>query len=486
MFVNALVADHRLTYPNGREFKVGRDVVCQVYSPRHVHRHIQGEDITYYTSGRNGLGLLYLDVDAHKVWQTDEYAAKALLQALFPFGYFRASRRGQNGYLKIRYSSIKEFNNMADRLQGTIKRYFLSRGILCDFEVKGKITTKDGSGSLAKFPFGTHPYPCNMRDETDNWTSVQLKIFSNCPIVNARRIEVIRQRIEEQIDEDKVVAFAQHKQQVDIVSDPAREVRRFLVEQLGKGALHARIEPFLTSFQRRNQRIPTREDAVQWLIETGRWKEQQPSPKVEKPLVAIQTKPSVKPCSLRVTTDLPPVESDDAFRRNLEDLRPFVRVFYSQHLRYPTGDEAFEWLHANGRYSGEWEDKKRGRAKRVQQILDFLERDFDPEKLSKGGSPSISLKLGRFGWWVRQKFGMKMTVDRKDICRFDAETMTAPTTTVAVPAKFVETVLTVAEFCTKTDPLSNKAVPTNRIKKDLGHGQARCCLESETLPSCSG
>ena len=48
---------------------------------------------------------------------------------------------------------------------------------------------------------------------------------------------------------------------------------------------------------------------------------------------------------------------------------------------------------------------------------------------------------------------------------FDAVTVKAPTTTVSIPAKFVETFLAVAEFCCRTDPLDNKAVPTNRIKK---------------------
>ena len=96
--------------------------------------------------------LLYLDIDAHNPWQTDEYRAKAILQELFPFGYFRASRRGQNGYLKIRYGTVKEFNGLADRLEQILQRYFLSRGILCDFETKGTITD-DKSGSLAKLPF---------------------------------------------------------------------------------------------------------------------------------------------------------------------------------------------------------------------------------------------------------------------------------------------------------------------------------------------
>ena len=49
--------------------------------------------------------------------------------------------------------------------------------------------------------------------------------------------------------------------------------------------------------------------------------------------------------------------------------------------------------------------------------------------------------------------------------RFDALTVKASTTTVSIPAKFVETFLAVAEFCCRTAPLANKAVPTNRIKK---------------------
>jgi hypothetical protein len=210
------------------------------------------------------------------------------------------------------------------------------------------------------------------------------------------------------------------------------------------------------------------------LVDIGRRKPtiqvQRPSPGIEKTAV---TQP--KPSAVRVNVDLPAQQSACAFRRNHEDLRPFTRAFYSQYHRYPMGDEALEWLHANGRYSGEWEDREDRRAKRVQQILNFLEPDFDPEKLGSG-QPSVSLELGRFRWWVEQKFGLTMVVDVKDRSRcqitttatggsFDAITVQAPTSTVAVPAKFVDHCLTVVEFCIRTDPLSNEAVPTNRIKK---------------------
>ena len=111
-------------------------------------------------------------------------------------------------------------------------------------------------------------------------------------------------------------------------------------------------------------------------------------------MVKIQPKPSLKPCTVRLKTELPPQDSEDAFRRNLEDLRPFVRAFYSQERRFPTTEEALEWLKANGRYSGEWEDNFNRRAKRVEQILQFTERTFNPDMLAKGENPSVSLDVG--------------------------------------------------------------------------------------------
>jgi hypothetical protein len=168
---------------------------------------------------------------------------------------------------------------------------------------------------------------------------------------------------------------------------------------------------------------------------------------------------------VRVKADLPPQDSEDAFERNLKDLPPFIRAFYSQYRRYPTTEEALEWLKANGRYSGVWEDKENGRAKRVKQILDFLEPDFNPEMLSKGNSTLVSLNRETYSWWVRRHIGWTMIGKVADIRRFDATIMKAPTSTVIVPARFVETFLAVANFCLKQDPLSNQAVPTNRIKK---------------------
>lgn len=46
--------------------------------------------------------------------------------------------------------------------------------------------------------------------------------------------------------------------------------------------------------------------------------------------------------------------------------------------------------------------------------------------------------------------------------------MTAPVVRLSVPAEFIQTFLAVVEFCLRHDPLGNKAVPTNRIKRLWG------------------
>ena len=93
-------------------------------------------------------------------------------------GYFRASKRGQNGYLKIRYQSIREFNAAAGQLQAALGRLFLHLGILCDIEVKGTITHKDKSGSLAKLPFSTNAPAISgtrpIAGTTRNWRNSRL------------------------------------------------------------------------------------------------------------------------------------------------------------------------------------------------------------------------------------------------------------------------------------------------------------------------
>ena len=83
-------AGERPYLSEGRRFNPYLDVVRNIYGPDQVHRHIEQNEVTYYTSGRNGLGLLYLDIDAHHPWQTDELRARELLEKLFPLGAMRS------------------------------------------------------------------------------------------------------------------------------------------------------------------------------------------------------------------------------------------------------------------------------------------------------------------------------------------------------------------------------------------------------------
>jgi hypothetical protein len=428
----ALWARHKagergLLYEDGTKFRPYQDIHRNIFSPWHIDKHIEEHQTTYFTSGKGRLGLFYLDIDAHHPWQTDEYRAKKVLEKVFPFGYFRASNRGQNGYLKVRYQTIREFNELAGRLEKSLKRLFLNLGILCDIEIKGTITTNDKSGSLAKLPFQNRCH-CYKRDETDSWNYPQLEKFKACPVVKAGNIEYIARRLENMIDEEKVRQFEKYK---NALKEKEKEGQR---ERSKNGTVSPKSV-------------------------------QSAKPPV-KPVVPTPTavpRPVLPP----VRVALAPLDlgDPDAFKRNHADIKPFVRAFWKEHRRYPTTQEALDWIKANNRFSGLWEQREKERARRVGQILDFTEQTFDPKKLSQGDRCPISLKLGQFSWWVRERFGSVLMGTRSNPREFNPVTMTAPVVQVSVPANFVETFLAVVNFCLQQDPLANKAVPTNRIKK---------------------
>ena len=408
------------TYPDGSKFNPYLDIVRNIYSPAHIDRHYEDGELSYYTSGRKGQGLLYLDVDSHKTWQTDDETGRADLEQAFPFGYFRPSFRGQNGYLKVSYSSIAEFNDFARRLQTTLRRTFLHLGILADIEVKGTITHKDKSGLLAKLPF-TDRCPCNMRDETDTWNYPLLEKFKACPVVNVRRIKSIAGQLEFLIDEDRVSRGQQHK------------------KCLGADQ------------------------------KTEATDSQASTPSVESPKPTISTpheivKPTVLPTVVKSTTKSGEANGD-AFARNQKDLLPFTRQFFKRHQRFPDVEDALTHLQDNGLFSGQWEDNQSHRARRVGDILNHISRTFDSENLGSGESQPLALSSDKFSWWVRQHIGKGLSGTVSDLRSFDPVTMSVQVKKVTVPAEFIETFLVVADVCLNQDPLGNKAVPTSRFKK---------------------
>lgn len=453
-------AGERPYHEDGWPFHPYFDVVRNIYGSEHVHRHIEKNEVTYYTSGQNGLGLLYLDIDAHHPWQTDEAKGRDLLEQLFPFGYFRRSGRGQNGYVKVRYSSIAEFNRIADCLEETLKRLFLHCGILCDIEVKGTITDNKKSGSLAKLPFSTTygpelvhradwaPWELELLEVSEGWCFIRLEQFKSKPTVNLRRIEQVVEQVEAQIDEEKLARFLRQKEAIKEDYEKQAERQRILDERSREEALAKRRAMSFSGLPSSSRRLPTTRD--------NQNSEHTPARPVR--VVSREISKPITPPSERGHCD------GNAFTRNQNDLLPFVRQFYKRHRRFPDVEDAFIHLRDNGLFSGQWEENEGRRAKRVGQILGFIEGSFDPKELSTGESPSLDLRLGRFSWWVRQRFGSGIKVKTADVRRFDPVTMTGPVRQSVIPPKFIETFLVVADFCLNVDPLDNKAVPTNRFK----------------------
>jgi len=433
-----------LFFPDGTKFHPYNHVIRNIYSPEHVQKHFENE-VSYYTSGKKGFGLLYLDIDAHHSWQIDEIKAKDLLQRLFPFGYFRQSGRGQNGYLKIRYSSIEEFNETAAQLQATLRQLFLQFEILCDIEVKGKITHKDKSGSLAKLPFNT-----------DVWNGDQLELFKTCPVVSIRRVSQTACQIAGLIDENRVATFTERKQKIQEWSESrAQIVQRFR----NHGFRGTDEEVFAKAKSHRDQAILNR-NAKLLSGETPDMRSAKAIDIIEKPK-AVVDRPEIP---IRVSSQQGTCQGD-AFARNQKDLAPFVRSFYKKHRTLPELEDALNHLHDNKLFSGDWSDNEHGRAKRVSQVLESLAESFDPKLLRTGDSKPVELSVEKFRWWVRDHFFKGMTANVVNLQAFDPVTMTAPVQRVSVPASFIATFLVVADFCLNQDPLENKAVPTNRFKK---------------------
>lgn len=158
----------------------------------------------------------------------------------------------------------------------------------------------------------------------------------------------------------------------------------------------------------------------------------------------------------------------NAFTRNQKDLLPFVRSHYKRHRQFPDLNDALIYLRDNGLFSGQWEDNENKRANRVDGILDYTSQTFDPNLLGSSESTPLSLDQSNFSWWVRQHFGSKLTAQVADLRKFDPVTLSAPKQKMSIPAKFIETLLVVADVCLNQDPLHNKAVPTSRIKKIWG------------------
>ena len=468
-----------LKFADGDVFHPWKDYKRHVYGPEHIEKHMTDNEVTYYTSGDRGLGLIYMDVDAHDKYQTDEYDGLALLQELFPDSYYRASRRGQNQYLKVRYSSPEEFNALCDMVQEKVRMLFLSRGILCDFETKGKITTQRKSGSLAKLPF-TCPYPCNMRDETDAWNFAALMRFHRSPVYTVEGIGQILDAIVvdgetametvqmkavlkklERILDNVTGTDAVKKSALDKVKQVLGRIA-VMDEESKKQAALEKLDQYINGIAVRYGK-DRRSAAPEIVPEPERQQQEETQPIQPGSPAPKQRQSSPAPTAVSfgivVQSNTTGTADGDAFARNWQVLPGFVRGFYRQHRRFPSTDEALVYLHDNGLFSGAWGDSV-NRRRRVASILEKIAQGFKEEMLGTGDRQELNPE--KFAWWVRQHFGvcMRATVEQRNC--FDAETMTYPKKSVDVPLRFVCGFLAAAEIViAKTE---NGRVSTNWFK----------------------
>jgi hypothetical protein len=166
-----------------------RDLFYQETGKRFQHWHIFsnytsakvvwdmlcGSTTHYYTGGKEGKTLVYLDIDAHDGQPDQDASADAIAHFLGPHHLLRVlSARGVNLYLKLvygLYTKRADVNRALMEFDAAWKRFQKANDLLCTVEIKGSITTKEKSGSLAKLP-------CNRE-----WNYPRLKEFQELPEV---------------------------------------------------------------------------------------------------------------------------------------------------------------------------------------------------------------------------------------------------------------------------------------------------------------
>lgn len=157
----------------------------------HIDRMKEGLQKFYYSGGRNGWTLLYVDIDAHEPWQTDARQLADFLADLFGKDSCMVinSKRGYNLFIKWEYckkrhlesigvTEWKKANTFIARLESALKRH--TAHFKSIVEVKGKITTSHtDNGTLAKLPFGPH------------WNHAHEQAFKNLPIFDTQTLQGI-------------------------------------------------------------------------------------------------------------------------------------------------------------------------------------------------------------------------------------------------------------------------------------------------------
>lgn len=358
------VKSPRVFHPDGDVFRPYQDMLAKILSEKHCERAIRGEDTYFYTSGRDVLGLMYLDIDAHFTFQTDKDRASRLVRAAFPFAFHAPSGRGTNELLKVAHAGeITRFNELCRRLQAAMRKVFNGAKILCDFEVKGTITFREEqvqdcevfhepvwkSGSLAKLPWN------------GGWNFSRLAEFKACETITLNRLETIVACLEQNVDD---ADWAAHRQ---ALKKAETEAFKEAVER----KLKLRVACTVTEGKPAAP-APTTAACT-------------PTPSLAVPPTPIKASCSPTPAANATTQPSRPADfaaangNPDRLRANID----LARLYAQQIKRIPRLDEFLAFLKANGFYTGSWDQTLSARRERCEYVLRvYVAQHWDASKLS--------------------------------------------------------------------------------------------------------
>jgi hypothetical protein len=146
------------------------------------------------------------------------------------------------------------------------------------------------------------------------------------------------------------------------------------------------------------------------------------------------------------------IAEPDSFRRQKEALFRYARYL----KRVPDPDEALNYLHEQGLFTGPWEQNQARRRRRVRDILTFIARTFDAGKCANG-----SVSVGKYDDWAARKFPNGLSGGKRRYLTEEGEVVEADQN-VHVSAAFIGVFLAVCEFALLTDKNQDGSLPHRR------------------------
>lgn len=151
-------------------------------------------------------------------------------------------------------------------------------------------------------------------------------------------------------------------------------------------------------------------------------------------------------------------DESNSFVRQLAGLQELCRKLG----RVAELHEGLGFIRINQLFSGDWSENEIRREDRVDYLLGWIARTFDPRKCPRSEVPFCleEIHLGKFDNWCRNFVG-KVTGIRRDV---DEYGNVVERRGVSVDWKWVSVVLSIVEFCCVTSPNEDGSLPQNRAE----------------------